>query len=78
MNNSRREDMILLNGHENFTSRLGLTSNITVDNYDTEALLDLHDRAKVVVAFCTRGTERTPVEAVLGGESSVGTVETVK
>eukprot|EP00541_Cyclophora_tenuis_P018251 CAMPEP_0116544046 /NCGR_PEP_ID=MMETSP0397-20121206/1901_1 /TAXON_ID=216820 /ORGANISM="Cyclophora tenuis, Strain ECT3854" /LENGTH=128 /DNA_ID=CAMNT_0004068217 /DNA_START=790 /DNA_END=1176 /DNA_ORIENTATION=- len=35
--------------------------------FNQSQLIDFYERAKIIAAFCMRGSERTPIEAVLRG-----------
>lgn len=76
----RRQDLILTNAHDDVKSPEMVAlhkyasannhTNLTVVQvlgFTTAQLLDLYERAKIVVAFCMRGSERTPLEAVQRG-----------
>ena len=74
--NVRRENLIIVNGHDpsspdgetvkNYCD--GKDCKVTIlMGFNTKQLLDLYQRAKIVVGFCMRGCERAPIEAVLAG-----------
>ena len=76
ISNSKRENLIIVNGHDKGSidgtkvekyCREKDCKVIILKGFNTEELLDLYQKAKVVVGFCMRGCERSPIEAVLAG-----------
>uniref|UniRef100_A0A7S1D0Z9 Glycosyl transferase family 1 domain-containing protein n=1 Tax=Cyclophora tenuis TaxID=216820 RepID=A0A7S1D0Z9_CYCTE len=74
--NEKRENLILINGHD--AASLELTyireycesrncSTQVLINFGNAELMDLYSKAKMIVSFCMRGSERSPIEAVLRG-----------
>lgn len=78
IHNHRRENLILINTHDSLDSPEieGIrdyckSTNCTMllaKGFNREQLVDLYERAKIIIAFCMVGCERTPIEAVLRGE----------
>ena len=38
-----------------------------IEGFDNQGLVELYNKAMIVAAFCMGGSERCPIEAVLGG-----------
>jgi hypothetical protein len=76
VSNAKRENLIIVNGHDPSSQEGDDVQNyckgkdcdiIVLKGFNTAQLIDLYQKAKIVVAFCMRGCERSPIEAVLAG-----------
>jgi len=76
--NEKRENLILVNGDDNptvphiksvqeYCEATGDCQIQILKGFTRVELMDLYQRAKVILAMCMRGCERTPIEAVLSG-----------
>jgi len=85
-NNDRRENLILVNGDDVVMANVnddtirpvmahcentGDCEVIFLKGFTREELMDLYQRAKVIIAMCMRGCERAPIEAALSGVALV-------
>lgn len=78
INNTIRENLVIVNTHDNLrTPELNAINQYCEDGkkctvqlikgFTNQGLVELYKKAKIVVAMCMRGSERCPIEAALGG-----------
>ena len=76
VSNNKREALIIVNGHDPSSPDGNKVLNYcndkdckvrVLEGFDTSGLIEIYQKAKIVVGFCMRGSERSPIEAVLAG-----------
>lgn len=78
VSNVNRKRLIIVNGHDPSSQNGDQVKRycstgahkckvIVLEGFNTTELLDLYQTAMIVVGFCMRGSERSPIEAALAG-----------
>lgn len=62
--NMHGAEIVSIYDHCNDTSECVIQK---IEGFDNQGLVELYNKAMIVVAFCMNGSERCPIEAVLGG-----------